>query len=158
MTYDTKPPVVAKEKGQLRNSSFDSQISPDVHADRVFIRDLLVRGILGINPDERQNRQDILVNVSLWVDTRPAAASDSIDDAANYRTIGKAIIQHIENSTPMLVERLASELARLCFETDLRVQAVEIRVEKPGALRFAQSVGVSIYRTRSEMESIHDRD
>ena len=43
------------------------------------MKDLLVRGILGINPDERKNRQDILINVTLWADTRRAAASDAID-------------------------------------------------------------------------------
>ena len=48
----------------------------------------------------------------------------------------------------MLVERLAAELVKLCFETDNRVQAVELTVEKPGALRFARSVGLTIYRER----------
>jgi FolB domain-containing protein len=119
--------------------------------DKIEIKDLLVRGILGINPDERSNRQDILINVCLWADTRAAAHSDDIDDAVNYKTITKAIIRHVENGTPMLVERLVDELVRLCFETDMRVEAVELRVEKPTALRFARSVGITIYRTRQEI-------
>jgi dihydroneopterin aldolase/D-erythro-7,8-dihydroneopterin triphosphate epimerase len=86
----------------------------------------------------------------MWADTRPAAASDNIDDAVNYKTVTKAIIRHIENGAPMLVERLVAEVANICFETDRRVQAVEVTVEKPGALRFARSVGVSIYRQREE--------
>ncbi|MCB9160247.1 MAG: dihydroneopterin aldolase [Caldilineaceae bacterium] len=64
--------------------------------DQVFIRNLLVRGIVGINPDERKNRQDILVNVVMWTDTRAAGASDAIEDAVNYRTAAKAMIAHIE--------------------------------------------------------------
>jgi len=119
--------------------------------DRIFIRDLLVRGIVGIKPDERSNRQDILVNVTMWVDTRPAAASDEIADAVNYRTVSKAIIAHIEQSEPFLVERLAEDLVRLCFESDDRIEAVELTVEKPGALRFARSVGLTIYRKRAEI-------
>ena len=119
--------------------------------DKVFIRDLLVRGIVGINPDERKNRQDVLVNVTMWVDTRPAAASDDIADAANYKTVSKALIQHIEQAQPLLVERLAADLARICFETDRRIQAVELTVEKPTALRFARSVGLTIYRERKDM-------
>ena len=118
--------------------------------DQVFIKDLLVRGILGINPEERTNRQDIVVNVMMWADTRPAATSDNIDDAVNYRTVAKAIIDHIENGQPMLVERLVKEIAGVCFKTDPKIEAVEVSVEKPGALRFARSVGVSIYRTRDE--------
>jgi FolB domain-containing protein len=119
--------------------------------DKIEIKDLMVRGILGINPDERKNRQDILINITLWADTRKAAASDEIEDAVNYRTLTKAVIEHVEKGQPMLVERLVNEIARLCFASDMRVQAVEVRVEKPTALRFARSVGVNIYRTRREM-------
>jgi FolB domain-containing protein len=99
------------------------------HLDQVFIKDLLARGILGINPEERINRQDIVVNVIMWADTRPAARSDDIDDAVNYRTVAKAIIDHIETGEPMLVERLVEELAGLCFQTDARIEAVDISVE-----------------------------
>jgi D-erythro-7,8-dihydroneopterin triphosphate epimerase len=116
--------------------------------DRIVIRDLLVRGIVGINPEERRDRQDILVNVTMWADTRLAAASDDIADAVNYRAVAKAIIAHIEASQPYLVERMTADLAAICFAQDARVQAVEVSVEKPGALRFARSVGVVIYRVR----------
>ncbi len=123
--------------------------------DQVFIKDLLVRGILGINAKERVQRQDILVNVVMWADTRPAARSDDIADAVNYRTVAKAIIEHIENGQPFLVERLVDEIAQLCFEIDARIQAVEVSVEKPGALRFARSVGVRIFRKRETYVPAH---
>lgn len=116
--------------------------------DRIHIRDLSVQGIIGINPDERVTRQEVLVNVTLWVDTRAAASSDDIEDAVNYRTINKALIAHIENSSPYLVERLVAELAQLCLDADDRVQEVKITVEKPGALRLARSVGITIHRSR----------
>ncbi len=120
--------------------------------DQIMIRNLLVRGIVGINPDERVKRQNIMVNVIMWADTRPAAASDDIKDAVNYKTISKAIIAHIKTSKPFLVERLATDLVQLCFDTDARIQAVELSLEKPGALRFAQSVGVTIYRQREDIQ------
>jgi dihydroneopterin aldolase/D-erythro-7,8-dihydroneopterin triphosphate epimerase len=119
-------------------------------SDRIHIRDLLVRGIVGINPDERVNRQDILVNVTLCADTRAAALSDDIADAVNYRTIAKAIVAHIEGGEPQLVERLAAELAAICLEADDRIESAEITLEKPGAVRFARSVGVSITRSRED--------
>jgi D-erythro-7,8-dihydroneopterin triphosphate epimerase len=121
--------------------------------DQIHIRDLVVSGILGINPDERINPQDILVNATLWADTRPGAASDDIEDAVNYRTITKRLIAHIEQGEPMLVERLVAELVDTCFASDERVAAVEMTVEKPGALRHARSVGITIYRTREESVS-----
>ncbi len=119
--------------------------------DKVIIRNLMVRGILGINEEERRNRQDILVNIVMEADIRPAAVSDSIEDAVNYRSVAKAVIAHIEAGRPMLVERLVQELAQICFESDERVQAVDVTVEKPGAVRFAESVGVSIHRTREDL-------
>ncbi len=115
--------------------------------DRIFINDLVVSGIIGINPDERVSKQDIAINVIMWVDTSAAAQSDDIDDAVNYRTITKKIISHVERSEPMLVERLVQEIADLCLEDD-RVDSVEVAVEKPGALRHARSVGIRILRSR----------
>lgn len=118
--------------------------------DRIHIRDLSVMGIIGINPDERLTEQEVLVNVTLWADTRPAATSDEIGDAVNYRTINKSLIAHIEEGKPMLVERLVAELVQICFDGDDRVREVEMTVEKPGALRHARSVGVTIRRERED--------
>jgi len=117
--------------------------------DRIHISNLEVRGILGINPDERVTPQPIRVSVTLWVDTTPAARSDDIADAANYRTISKAIIRHIEHGDPYLVERLVDEIATLCLDGEPRAEEVEVTVEKPTALRHAESVGVTIRRGRS---------
>jgi dihydroneopterin aldolase/D-erythro-7,8-dihydroneopterin triphosphate epimerase len=119
--------------------------------DRIVIKDLLVRGIVGINPDEREHEQDVLVNVTMWADAAPAAASDDIADAVNYRTVAKAMIAQISQGRPFLVERLAVELLEICFRTDERIMEAEVSVEKPGALRYARSVGVVVRRSRSEV-------
>lgn len=119
--------------------------------DKIFVKDLLVRGIVGINPDERVNKQDVLVNATFWFDTRKPSQSDNVTETVNYRTVSKGLIAHIESGEPLLVERLAAELVQICFEIDPRIEAVELTVEKPGALRFAQSVGLTIYRTRDEI-------
>ena len=119
--------------------------------DRVHIIDLSTTGIVGIKPDERVNPQEILVNATMWVDTSRAAETDDIREAANYRTIAKAIIAHVEGGKPMLVERLVQEIADVIFATEPRVEEVEVRVEKPGALRHARSVGISIHRSRVDI-------
>ena len=117
-------------------------------ADKIFIRDLRCRGILGINPDERVNRQDVLVNVVLEADTRPAAASGEIADAVNYRDVSKGIQELVETGQFLLVETLCARIAELCLE-DARVAACEVTVDKPTALRFAGGVGVTIRRERA---------
>jgi D-erythro-7,8-dihydroneopterin triphosphate epimerase len=119
--------------------------------DQIQIKDLLLRTIVGINAEERRARQDVLINIVLHADTRAAGASDDIDDAVNYRTITKRVIKLVEESRFYLVEKLAAEIAAICLE-DPRVEAVTVRVEKPGALRFARSVGVEIHRTRADVE------
>jgi FolB domain-containing protein len=116
--------------------------------DRILIRDLLVRGILGINPDERRERQNILLNLELEVDLRAVAHDQDLSQGVNYRDVAKRVIERVESGTDLLVERLAEDLARLILE-EFPVTAVTIRVEKPGALRFAASVGCEINRARA---------
>lgn len=117
--------------------------------DTIEIRDLLLRAIVGINPDERVNRQDVLLNISLETDLRPASRSDDIRDAVNYRTLAKEIIESVEQSQFQLVESLAEAVAALCLQ-DARVNRVRVSIQKPGALRFAASVGVTIERSRDD--------
>jgi FolB domain-containing protein len=114
--------------------------------DRIDIHDLLLRGIIGINDWEREKQQDILINISLFGDFRSAGDSDDIADTINYRTVTKKVIKHVETSKRFTVEALASDIARICLE-ETGAQRARVRVEKPGALRFARSVGVEIERS-----------
>jgi D-erythro-7,8-dihydroneopterin triphosphate epimerase len=120
--------------------------------DQIHIRDLSVAGIIGINAEERVHKQQVLINATLWADTRPASRSDDIADAVNYRTVSKALIAHVEQGEPLLVERLVGELVDVCFATDPRIWQVELTVEKPGALRHARSVGITVRRRRRAPE------
>jgi len=117
--------------------------------DRVLIKDLLLRCIIGAQDWERQKKQDVLINLVLQTDIAAAAQSDSIADALNYRTVTKAIIGHVEGSSYHTVEALATAIARICV-VDHHVPQVMVRVEKPGALRFARSVGVEIEREAAD--------
>ena len=115
--------------------------------DEIQIKDLHLRTIIGINDEERRNRQDVLINITLYADMRAAGRSDDITDAVNYRTITKQVIKLVETSSFFLVEKMAAEIAAICL-AEPRVERAWVRVEKPGALRFARSVGVEIERGR----------
>lgn len=121
--------------------------------DEIFIKDLLVRGIIGINPEERVKLQDIVINMRLYGDIRQAAKTDDIAFAINYKSITKRIIEHVEESSDFLVEKLVTDIARIILTEFDGVQRARIRVEKPGAIRFAQSVGIEIDRTREDFEN-----
>lgn len=114
--------------------------------DHIEIKDLLLRGIIGVNDWEREAEQDILINVTLTADLSEAGSTDSIEDTVNYRTLTKQIIRHVESSQRFTLEALAADIAGICLAQN-GVERARIRVEKPGALRFARSVGVEIERT-----------
>lgn len=117
--------------------------------DRILINDLLVRCIIGVHEEERGEKQDVLVNLSIAADLRKAAATDRIEDAVDYSTLKKKIVALAEGSRFFLVEALAEAIAGICLEHP-GVSEVSVRVEKPTALRFARSVGVEITRSRTE--------
>ena len=117
------------------------------HLDRIHIRDLKLRCIIGIYPDERREKQDVIVNITMFADLRPAGRSDRIEDTVDYKAIKKRIVALVEDSECFLVERLAEEVAQVCL-ADPRVARAEVCIDKPGALRFARSVAVSIVRGR----------
>ncbi|MBC7878925.1 MAG: dihydroneopterin aldolase [Anaerolineales bacterium] len=117
--------------------------------DKTFIKDLLVRGIIGIRDWEREKPQDILINVTVFSDTTRAGDTDDIAYCVDYSVLAKKIQSHAETSARLTVEALANDLAKICLEQNGVNKAI-VRVEKPGAVRFAKSVGVEIQRSRDE--------
>jgi dihydroneopterin aldolase/D-erythro-7,8-dihydroneopterin triphosphate epimerase len=113
--------------------------------DKIIISDLMIRCVIGVHDWERKDKQDVLFNIELEADLHPAGASDDFEDAVDYRAITKTVIELVQSSSFYLVEALAERIAEICLE-DPRVQRAKVRVEKPGALRFARSVGVEVDR------------
>ncbi len=116
--------------------------------DRIFIRDLALRCIIGIYPEERREKQDVIINVEMHVDLRTAGQSDDLNDTVDYKAIKKAILKLVEGSSFQLIEALAEHIARIAL-ADEKVQEVVVSIDKPGALRFAKSSAVEITRGRS---------
>lgn len=116
--------------------------------DKIFIKDLVARGIIGINDWEREKPQEILINVTVFTDTRRVAKSDDLADCVDYRALAKKVQSHAESAARLTVEALANDLAEICLN-QTGVERAVVRVEKPGAVRFSSSVGVEIERTRT---------
>jgi FolB domain-containing protein len=117
--------------------------------DRIHIRDLLVRCVVGVYDWERTLRQDVIINITLCADLADACRSDDIEDTVDYKDLNKRIIREVEKTKFQLIERLAEFVAQICLDTP-RVEHVRVSVEKPGALRFARSAVVEIERGRGE--------
>jgi FolB domain-containing protein len=117
--------------------------------DRILIKDLLVRCVIGVHDEERRDKQDVLINLSLTVDLQKAGTSDRLEDSVDYRALNKQILTMVEHSQFHLVEALAQAVVDICLANP-SIQEASVRVEKPGALRFARSVGVEIIRRRPD--------
>jgi len=117
--------------------------------DRIHVRDLRVQSLIGINPEERKRRQDVVLNLTLFVDVRKAGESDSIFDAVDYSEVTRRVSEFVEKSRYGLLEALATHVARLILE-EFPVERVRVRVDKPGALESARSAGVEVERERAD--------
>jgi len=116
--------------------------------DKVIIKDLTARGIIGVNDWEREKPQEILINITVFTDTRQAAKSDDLADCVDYRALAKKAQAHAETAARLTIEALANDLADICLG-EKGVERAIVRVEKPGAVRFSKSVGVEVERTKT---------
>ena len=114
--------------------------------DKIIIKDLVARGIIGLNDWERKKPQEMIINIVIFTDIRKAGETDDIQYSVNYRTIAKKVLAHAETAARLTVEALAEDIAKLCLE-EPNAKKVIVRVEKPGAVRFSKAVGVEIERS-----------
>ena len=115
--------------------------------DRILIEGLQFNCIVGINDWERVAKQPVEIDLVLYADLSRAAETDDVGDTINYRTISRSVRDFVESSSFGLVEKLAQGVASLCLE-DERIQRVDVRLRKPGALRLGRNVGLDITRRR----------
>lgn len=119
--------------------------------DKVFIKNLLARGVIGINDWEREKPQEILINITVYTDLLEAGKSDDIEDSVNYRSLAKMALHQAESAERCTVEALAADIAELCLQ-EKGVLKAKVRVEKPNAVRFSESVGVEIFREKTSRD------
>ena len=109
----------------------------------LFIKNLTVKCIIGVNLDEREHEQEIRMQLFLWTDIAKASRSDNLEDALDYSTIYKEVVKRVEHSKFYLIERLAYEVATICLQHPL-THRVKVILEKVGALEKAESAGIEL--------------
>ena len=113
--------------------------------DTVHIRGLRAEAVIGVYDWERDIRQELVLDRELASDNRAAAATDSIEDAVDYAAISQRVLAYVQNSEFQLIETLAEHLAALVL-SEFSVSWLRLRLDKPGAVAEAESVGVEIER------------
>jgi dihydroneopterin aldolase len=119
--------------------------------DRITLRGVEATGRHGVLPEERTHGQRFVVDATLSIDTRAAAASDDLADTVDYAALARALVAAVEGEPVDLIETLAQRLADVCL-ADPRVTEVELTVRKPDApipVRF-QDVAVTIVRRQAQ--------
>lgn len=114
---------------------------------RIRVKDLRLRTYIGIKEEEILNRQDVVINLTILYPAGDAVEVNQIDQALNYRTITKAVIRHVEENRFALLERLTQEILDLVM-AHAEVRYAEVEVDKPHALRFAESVSIALSAER----------
>ncbi len=113
----------------------------------IRIKNLLVRTIIGFNPEERVNRQDVIINAEIEVEASKAIETDNQEGIYDYKAITKAIITLVQDSKFNLLEKLTHEVLQLIMKDD-RVLRAKVEIDKPQALRFSESVSVELEARR----------
>ncbi len=114
---------------------------------KINIRDLRLRTFIGINDDEKKNKQDVVINIRIHYHAEKAVTFDMIDEALNYRTITKKVITLVEQNRFLLLERMTDEVLSLVMKHP-QVMWADVTIDKPHALRFADSVSICLSARR----------
>lgn len=109
----------------------------------INIRNLRLRTFIGFNPEEREKQQDVVINIEIHYPVSEAALHDQVDDALNYKTVTKNVIALVEDGHFLLLERLVAEVLDVSTEHP-HVVFARVAVDKPHALRFADSVSLTL--------------
>lgn len=113
------------------------------HIATIRIHNLRLRTLIGFNPEERVKKQDIVINAEIAYTLADGVFDDRVEDALNYKTITKAIIERVEDGQFLLLEKLVGDVLAICSR-DKSVQRASVTIEKPHALRFADSVSLTL--------------
>ena len=116
--------------------------------DHVEISGLRANCIIGVDESERLEPQPVEIGIVLDVDLAAAGASDDIAHSVDYRSLAEAVVGAVESSSYLLIEALATRVADICL-AESKVEAVEVTLRKPGALRIADYAAVTIRRSRT---------
>lgn len=117
--------------------------APAMTGATINIRNLRLRTYIGFNPEEREKKQDVVINIEIAYVMPPAVLNDHVEEALNYKTITKNVIRRVEEGRFLLLEKLVADVLEVCSEHP-DITHSRVTIEKPHALRFADSVSLTL--------------
>jgi len=113
----------------------------------IRVKKLLIRTFIGFNPEELRNRQDVVINMTIRTDVNEAIRNDDVNNSYNYKTITKKVIKLVQEGKFKMLENLTQQILDLILK-DPQVEWANVEVDKPHALRFAESVSIELESDR----------
>ena len=120
----------------------------------IKISNLRLRTFIGFNPEEKAKKQDVVINIAIRYRLDGAVLDDIVEDALNYKTVTKRVIALVENGRFLLLEKLVADILDVCSE-HRSVRQAAVTVDKPHALRFADSVSLTLEYEADSAEQLH---
>jgi D-erythro-7,8-dihydroneopterin triphosphate epimerase len=115
----------------------------------ITIHNLRLRTFIGFNPEEMEKQQDVVINIEINYRISDSILEDQVDQALNYKTVAKQVIRHVEEGRFLLLEKLVADVLEICSENPEVINA-RVTIDKPHALRFADSVALTLEYQREE--------
>ena len=117
----------------------------------VFIKDFIIQEIIGIHEHEKVKKQKIKFNIVIDVDQSTVPNEKEIKSIVDYEKITNKLENLAKSKKYNFLESLAEDSFKEIFE-DKRIDAITIKIEKPDAIKNAESVGVKVFKTRNDYE------
>ncbi|MCY1635708.1 dihydroneopterin triphosphate 2'-epimerase [Marinifilum sp. D737] len=113
----------------------------------IRVKNLLIRTYIGFNPEELRNKQDVVINMCIKADVSEAIKNDDVDNSYNYKVITKKVIALVQEGKFKMLENLTQQVLDLIMKNP-NVEWAKVEVDKPHALRFAESVSIELEANR----------
>ena len=117
----------------------------------VFIKDFIIQEIIGIHEHEKTKKQKIKFNIVVNVNQNTVPDEKDIKSIVDYEKITNKLENLVKNKKYNFLESLAEDSFKEIFE-DKRINSIKIKIEKPDAIKNADSVGVEVLKNRSDYE------
>ena len=117
--------------------------------DKIFIEGLKFYSVIGINNWEKNTKQPVIIDLSLFIEKIKKNNRDKIEETVDYKNICYSIKELVEKNNFDLIEKMGKEIAFLCLRNE-KVLEVEVKINKPEALKISNNVGILIKRSKNE--------
>jgi 7,8-dihydroneopterin aldolase/epimerase/oxygenase len=139
------------EKNNFKIVELKSKKNKNTVKRTVLIKDFLIEEIIGIHEHEKENKQKIIFNIVIDVNQNTLPDESNLSSIVDYEKITNKLKNLAKNKNYNFLESLAEDSFKEIFE-DRRINSVKIKIEKPDAISNANSVGVEVYKSRSDYE------